>query len=99
MLLIVHQCFLMTLSRKIIVFKQTLQTTNKFFIFFILTYFYYFSPISRLLFLSFKFKQPKYVYFKDETLESLKLLLFFLFFDVLNLIKHQDKYRHSLKSL
>ena len=31
MLLIVHHCFLMTLSRKIIVYKQTLQTTNKFF--------------------------------------------------------------------
>ena len=31
MLLIVQQCFLMTLSRKIIVFKPTLQTTNKFF--------------------------------------------------------------------
>ena len=31
MLLIVHQCFLMTISRKIIVFKPTLQTTNKFF--------------------------------------------------------------------
>ena len=30
MLLIVHQCFLMTLSRKIIVFEQTLQTNNKF---------------------------------------------------------------------
>ena len=34
MLLIVYQCFLMTLSRKIIVFKPTLQTTNKFFFFF-----------------------------------------------------------------
>ena len=33
MLLIVHQCFLMTLSCKIIVFKLTLQTTNKFFLF------------------------------------------------------------------
>ena len=32
MLLIVHQCFLMTLSRKIIVFKQSLQATNKFFL-------------------------------------------------------------------
>ena len=31
MLLIVHQCFLMTLSRQIVVFKPTLQTTNKFF--------------------------------------------------------------------
>ena len=31
MLLIVHQCFLMMLSRKIIVRKTTLQTTNKFF--------------------------------------------------------------------
>ena len=31
MLLIVHQCFLMMLSRKIIVRKATLQTTNKFF--------------------------------------------------------------------
>ena len=31
MLLIVLQCFLMTLLRKIIVFKPTLQTTNKFF--------------------------------------------------------------------
>ena len=31
MLLFVRQCFLLTLSRKIIVFKQTLQTTNKFF--------------------------------------------------------------------
>ena len=31
MLLIVHQCFLMTLSPKLIVFKPTLQTTNKFF--------------------------------------------------------------------
>ena len=31
MLLIVHQCLLMTLSRKIIVFKPTLQTTNKFY--------------------------------------------------------------------
>ena len=30
MLLIVRQYFLMTLSRKIIVFKPTLQTTNKF---------------------------------------------------------------------
>ena len=30
-MLIVHQCFLMTLSRKIIVFKPTLQTTNMFF--------------------------------------------------------------------
>ena len=29
---IVHQCFLLTLSRKIIVRKPTLQTTNKFFI-------------------------------------------------------------------
>ena len=33
MLLIVHQFFLMTLSRTIIVFKPTLQTTNKFFLF------------------------------------------------------------------
>ena len=32
MLLIVHQCFLMMLSRKIIVRKATLQTTNKFFL-------------------------------------------------------------------
>ena len=32
MLIIVHQCFLMTLSRKIIIFKPTLKTTNKFFI-------------------------------------------------------------------
>ena len=31
MLLIVHQCFLMMLSRKMIVRKATLQTTNKFF--------------------------------------------------------------------
>ena len=31
MLLIVHQCFLMTLSRKIIARKAPLQTTNKFF--------------------------------------------------------------------
>ena len=31
MLLTVHQCFLMMLSRKSIVFKPTLQTTNKFF--------------------------------------------------------------------
>ena len=31
MLLIVHECFLMQLSRKIIVFKPTLQKTNKFF--------------------------------------------------------------------
>ena len=31
MLLIVHQCFLMMLSRKIIVHKTTLQTTNNFF--------------------------------------------------------------------
>ena len=31
MLLIVHQRFLMTLSRKIIIFEPTLQTTNKFF--------------------------------------------------------------------
>ena len=30
MLLIVHQCFLMILSRKIIIRKGTLQTTNKF---------------------------------------------------------------------
>ena len=30
MLLIVYQCFLMALSGKIIVFKPTLQTTNKF---------------------------------------------------------------------
>ena len=35
MLLIVHQCFLMTLSRKITVFKQPLQTTNKFFPYFL----------------------------------------------------------------
>ena len=33
MLLIVHQCFLMMLSCKIIVRKATLQTTNKFFFF------------------------------------------------------------------
>jgi hypothetical protein len=33
MLLIVHQCFLVILSHKIIFFKQTLQTTNKFFFF------------------------------------------------------------------
>ena len=32
MLLIVHQCFLMILSRKIIVRKATLQTTNKVFL-------------------------------------------------------------------
>ena len=31
MLFIVHQCFLMTVSHKIIVFKQALQTTKKFF--------------------------------------------------------------------
>jgi hypothetical protein len=31
MLLIVHQCFLITLSRKIIVLKPTLQTANNFF--------------------------------------------------------------------
>ena len=31
MLLIVHQCFLMMLSRKIIVRKATLQTTNRVF--------------------------------------------------------------------
>ena len=31
MLLIVHQCYLMMLSRKIIVFKPTLQTTNRLF--------------------------------------------------------------------
>ena len=31
MLLIVHQCFLMMLSRKMIVRKATLQTTNQFF--------------------------------------------------------------------
>ena len=29
---IVHQCFVITLSRKIIVRKRALQTTNKFFI-------------------------------------------------------------------
>ena len=33
MLLIVHQCFLMTLSRKIIIFKLTLHITNMFFYF------------------------------------------------------------------
>ena len=31
MLLIVHKCFLMTLPCKIIVFKPTLQSTNKLF--------------------------------------------------------------------
>ena len=36
MLLIVHQCFLVMLSRKIIVCKATLQTTNKF-----LNYFFF----------------------------------------------------------
>ena len=40
MLLIVHQCFPMTLLCKIIVFKPILQTTNKFLLFlFVLNYF------------------------------------------------------------
>ena len=38
MLLIVHQCFLMMLSHKIIIYKPTLQASNKFFSFFTLLY-------------------------------------------------------------